>query len=218
MSIFSEAIQRGDRASQPAAGDVIVGTLYFVTDEGIIERSTGVAWESYSGAGDATAGVLLGRRSGSAGLIEEVTLDPTSTLEISTGAVLSSQLKRKIVTLTNAQILTLNSAPVAFLAAPGADFVYFPWFLIISSNFSAGAYGSAFQPNLTMGGSTLFGPPTYQAAQDRIYTEIFNGFSALKATWANQAITITADVGNTLGNAANEMKISLIYSLESLLG
>ena len=37
MSFFAEAIQRGDRASQPAAGDVVIGTLYYVTDEEVTD-------------------------------------------------------------------------------------------------------------------------------------------------------------------------------------
>lgn len=40
--------RRGTRAAQPAAADVLPGTLYFVTDELITERSTGAAWQSYS--------------------------------------------------------------------------------------------------------------------------------------------------------------------------
>ena len=65
MSILSEVIKRGTRASQPAASSVPVGTLYFVTDESIIERSSGSAWQSYSNVatpgitqltGDVTAG------------------------------------------------------------------------------------------------------------------------------------------------------------------
>jgi len=43
--------RRGTRADQPAATDVLAGTLYYVTDESVIERSNGVAWQSYSGAG-----------------------------------------------------------------------------------------------------------------------------------------------------------------------
>jgi hypothetical protein len=43
--------RRGTRAAQPLATDVLLGTLYFVTDELKIERSTGAAWESYSGIG-----------------------------------------------------------------------------------------------------------------------------------------------------------------------
>lgn len=46
---LEDVILRGDRASQPAANAVAVGTLYAVTDEDtIVERSTGAAWESYS--------------------------------------------------------------------------------------------------------------------------------------------------------------------------
>lgn len=51
MSFFEDCIQRGDRASQPAASSVIVGTLYYVTDEGVTERSSGSAWEDCSDAG-----------------------------------------------------------------------------------------------------------------------------------------------------------------------
>jgi len=54
MSLFAEAIQRDTRANQPAAGDVVVGTLYYVTDENVTERSNGSAWEDFSDAGSAT--------------------------------------------------------------------------------------------------------------------------------------------------------------------
>ncbi len=51
MSTFAGLVQRGTRAAQPSAASVAVGTLYNVTDEsGIIERSTGAAWQSYSPA------------------------------------------------------------------------------------------------------------------------------------------------------------------------
>lgn len=48
MSLFKDAIQRGTRAAQPAASAVIIGTLYYVTDEKLVERSTGSAWEKFS--------------------------------------------------------------------------------------------------------------------------------------------------------------------------
>ena len=51
MPTVPDIHRRDTRAAQPAATAVTVGTLYFVTDEGVTERSTGVAWESYSGAG-----------------------------------------------------------------------------------------------------------------------------------------------------------------------
>ncbi len=43
-----ETHRRGLRSAQPLATDVLNGTLYYVTDEGVLERSTGAAWESYS--------------------------------------------------------------------------------------------------------------------------------------------------------------------------
>lgn len=41
-------IRRGLRADQPLATDVFEGTLYFVTDELLIERSNGIVWQGYS--------------------------------------------------------------------------------------------------------------------------------------------------------------------------
>ena len=46
---LEDVIRRGTRAAQPAATAVPKGTLYYVTDEIKLERSTGAAWESYSG-------------------------------------------------------------------------------------------------------------------------------------------------------------------------
>ena len=39
----------GLRADQPAAASVAVGALYFVTDEGVVERNNGTTWDTYSG-------------------------------------------------------------------------------------------------------------------------------------------------------------------------
>ncbi len=48
--------QRGLRSAQPLASAVIEGTLYFVTDEKVIERSNGLIWQTYSTA-TATGGI-----------------------------------------------------------------------------------------------------------------------------------------------------------------
>lgn len=47
---LSQVILRGTRSAQPAAATSNTGFLYFVTDEGVTERSSGTAWESYSGS------------------------------------------------------------------------------------------------------------------------------------------------------------------------
>lgn len=49
-------ILRGTRAAQPAVASVLIGSIYFVTDEGIIERSNGTIWESYSSSGGSVPG------------------------------------------------------------------------------------------------------------------------------------------------------------------
>lgn len=50
MPTVPDIHRRGTRAAQAtlAAPPLTVGTLYFVTDEGVTERWTGTAWESYS--------------------------------------------------------------------------------------------------------------------------------------------------------------------------
>jgi hypothetical protein len=50
MSRFQDLIQRGTRAGQPAGTAVPVGTLYYVTDEFVTERSNGTTWDAYSAA------------------------------------------------------------------------------------------------------------------------------------------------------------------------
>ena len=49
-SRLQDVILRDTRANQPLATAVAPGTLYFVTDETVTERSNGTAWETYSGA------------------------------------------------------------------------------------------------------------------------------------------------------------------------
>lgn len=51
MALPSSIWQRGLRAAQPAATAVAAGTIYYVTDEQVTERSTGAAWEDVSDGG-----------------------------------------------------------------------------------------------------------------------------------------------------------------------
>lgn len=53
MSTYVSLVERGVRADQPVASTVPVATLYYVTDETVLERSSGSAWESYSASGAA---------------------------------------------------------------------------------------------------------------------------------------------------------------------
>ena len=58
MALFSDLTRRNTRANQPAASAVSAGTLYYVTDESITERSNGAAWEDVSDAA-ASGGLTL---------------------------------------------------------------------------------------------------------------------------------------------------------------
>lgn len=57
MTKLSEIIQRDTLANRPAAG--IVGRLYYATDEAILYRDSGLAWESVEGAGTSYTTPLL---------------------------------------------------------------------------------------------------------------------------------------------------------------
>ena len=50
---LEDVILRDTRASQPAATAVAIGTLYYVTDESVTERSNGTTWDDYSDLGAA---------------------------------------------------------------------------------------------------------------------------------------------------------------------
>lgn len=46
--VLADVILRGTRSGQPVATAVPDGTLYYVTDEYVLERSNAVAWQTYS--------------------------------------------------------------------------------------------------------------------------------------------------------------------------
>lgn len=57
MARVRDIIQRDTRANQPDADTVDVGTLFYVTDELITERSNGTTWDSYADEGGSATGV-----------------------------------------------------------------------------------------------------------------------------------------------------------------
>lgn len=59
MPLWSTGIQTGTRAAQPTPNAKQAGTLYWVTDEEVLERWSGSAWTAYS-TEPVTAGVEAG--------------------------------------------------------------------------------------------------------------------------------------------------------------
>ena len=55
---LEDVLLRGNRASQPLPTDVAQGSLYFVTDENIVEQSLAGSWVTYSSAGAGSGDVV----------------------------------------------------------------------------------------------------------------------------------------------------------------
>lgn len=59
---LSQVILRGTRAGQPGAATLPQGALYYVTDEGVLEFTSGAVWLSYSSAVTPTTGLVKARK------------------------------------------------------------------------------------------------------------------------------------------------------------
>ena len=70
VEFIASLTRRGLRADQPAATDVYPGTLYYVSDEFVTEKSNGEIWEDYTDGG----GVLPSS-------FEALTTNPVSPVE-----------------------------------------------------------------------------------------------------------------------------------------
>lgn len=87
----------GLRADQPLATDVIEGTIYYVTDEQVLERSNGATWDDISASGasgaPSTAEYIVGALSG--GLSAERLV--TTTASISWDLSTAGQAKANVI-------------------------------------------------------------------------------------------------------------------------
>lgn len=141
--MLEEVILRDTRANQPLPTVVPEGSIYFVTDELVLERNNGTAWESISGGIPliSAASRLLGRGSAAgAGAVQEITLG--SNLSMS-GTVLSASGGILQVTrvLTEAEFEALFTVPIVLISALGAGTIIFPLAWSLKTIVSAG-YGS----------------------------------------------------------------------------
>lgn len=57
---LEDVILRSTRVLQPVATTVALGTLYYVTDETVLERSNGTVWQAYSASASAGINQLTG--------------------------------------------------------------------------------------------------------------------------------------------------------------
>ncbi len=200
------------------------GTLYFVTDEEVTERSDGTVWESYSGTGgggapsdltyltdaDETAD-LPNSRALLAGT--NVTFDDTTpgerTINASGGGGGGVILEVERI-LTNAEILTLNSSIIELLPTPASGFAYIPVGLYISTHFSDGAYSSF---SFHVGGAfDMFISPAF-TNDNHIYFEWTPLYNVDSGSLVDQVVYLYTAANPTGGDAANSAKVKFLYML-----
>src|SRR3990167_11410745 len=104
MANFEDLILRDTRANQPAAGQA--GRLYFVTDEGVMERDNGATWDDVSVTTDLSA--YVAKSLFDAQTILYATSDNTPVaLTVGEQTVVGRITGGNIVALTVAQLATL---------------------------------------------------------------------------------------------------------------
>lgn len=111
-----DIIQRGTRAAQPAANTVATGTIYYVTDEEVTERSTGSAWEDISDAGNAAS---------PNDLLDGSVHQDTAAATVSRGSLIvgnSTPAWSELVVGTSGQVLTSDGTDATWQDAAAADF------------------------------------------------------------------------------------------------
>ena len=96
MPTVPDIHRRGTRAAQAtiASPPLTVGTLYFVTDEGVTERWDGSAWESYSGPGAGGGTPAAHKTSHETGGSDALTALAASV--ITTGTIASARLPARV--------------------------------------------------------------------------------------------------------------------------
>jgi hypothetical protein len=142
MSTLASVLQRGTRAAQPLATAAAVGTLYYVTDEHVMERSSGSAWQSVSDAmtGDTGTGGLKGLvpapGAGDAALNKFLKADGTWTVAlVGSPDWDSTKIKANSDAVTNSGTLT-DDTELTVAVVSGSSYV-FEFTIVYESNNAA---------------------------------------------------------------------------------
>lgn len=120
---LEDVILRDTRANQPAATDVAEGSLYYVTDEQVTERSNGTTWDDYSDAGTASSGLdqLTGDVTAGPGTGSQVATIPNDT--VTYAKIQNVSTTDRILGLDSAAPANIEEIPVSsgieFTGGPG---------------------------------------------------------------------------------------------------
>lgn len=111
---LEDILLRGTRAAQPSASIVTEGSLYYVTDEAVVEQSRASAWVSYSGSGASPAITQL---------TGDVTAGPGSGSQVATipnNTIVTAKILNGAVTYAKMQDVSAISKLLGRGAAAGA--------------------------------------------------------------------------------------------------
>lgn len=127
MATVADFIRRGLRAAQPAASASNVGMLYYVTDEGVTERSSGTVWQTFSDLGSPgitqlTGNVTAGPGGGSQ--VATIANDAVTYAKMQNISATARVLGRKTAGAGDPEELTLSEVLDLITSAAQGDILY----------------------------------------------------------------------------------------------
>lgn len=127
------------------------------------------------------------------------------------------------LSVTDAQIKTLNSVPLEIVAAPGSGKVIIPLWWYLRRNTAGGAYSAnpSFHVRYGTAGtdSTLFGGVTIAltvAADNANYRSSPDTTAVVGVDLTNNGLNVKTSADVTGGNAANTLKVSVAYYVHDM--
>jgi hypothetical protein len=218
---FQNLIQRSTRVSQPAATAVSIGTLYYVTDEKVVERSNGTTWQTYDDAftGDSgsggTKGLVPAPAAGDAAAGKFLKADGTFATPAGTGAPASAQYVTLATdgTLTSERVLTgtANQVVVTDNGAGSTVVLSTPQDLHTSATpqFGRMGLGVAADASAKLKVAGQYGSTLYDAG---------NSGSSITLDWDNgntQFVTLTGSPTITLSNPKDGFRYLIAFKQDA---
>lgn len=137
------------------------------------------------------------------------------------GTITGGTIAVASVNLTDAQIKSLNTSPVAMVGAPGVGQYILPLFLVGSSDTTATAYSAS--PGISLrfanGTADVTDQLSYNLGTTTTLVRFHTPVQSSPATGSkptNQALNAFSSADVTGGNAANFLKLRLVYAVVTI--